>query len=78
MRARDIMTTPVVTVTPQTTIKEAARTLTTRGFTALPVVDDDRLVGIVTRTDVMRARAEAARADVIDDRRLRVRRNGTP
>jgi len=57
MRARDIMTTPVVTVTPQTTIKEAARTLATRGFTALPVVDEnDRLVGIVTEADLVRGR----------------------
>jgi CBS-domain-containing membrane protein len=57
MRARDIMSSPVITVTPRTTIKEAARTLATHGFTALPVVaDDDRLVGIVTEADVVRGR----------------------
>jgi CBS-domain-containing membrane protein len=57
MRARDIMTTPVLTVTPDTTIKDAARTLATRGFTALPVMDDDdRLIGIVTEADLVRDR----------------------
>lgn len=57
MRARDIMTSPVITVNPRTTIKEAARILATHGFTALPVVaDDDRLVGIVTEADVVRGR----------------------
>ena len=53
MRARDIMTTPVVTVTPVTPIKEAAATLAGNGFTALPVVDaGDRLIGIVTEADI--------------------------
>jgi CBS domain-containing protein len=57
MRARDIMTSPVITVTPRTTIKHAAALLATHGFTALPVVDDDeRLVGIVTEADLIRDR----------------------
>jgi len=67
MRARDIMTSPVLTVTPETTIKEAARTLATRGFTALPVLDgDDRLVGIVTEADLVRGRIPLdARAHIL-------------
>lgn len=57
MRARDIMTTPVVTVRPETPIKKAAATLAEHGFTALPVVDaDDRLIGIVTEADLVRDR----------------------
>jgi CBS domain-containing protein len=57
MRARDIMTSPVITVRPAMTIKEAARLLATHGFTALPVVDDDeRLIGIVTEADLVRDR----------------------
>lgn len=51
------MTSPVITVTPETAIKEAAGILATHGFTALPVVDDeDWLVGIVTEADLMRDR----------------------
>lgn len=61
MRACDIMTSPVITVLPETSIKEAAGILAAHGFTALPVVDrsvdgDDRLVGIVTEADLMRDR----------------------
>src|SRR6266511_2911548 len=57
MRARDIMTRPVVTVRPDTHVKEAAAVMTARGYTALPVVDDDdRLIGIVTEADLVRDR----------------------
>ncbi|RZQ65909.1 CBS domain-containing protein [Amycolatopsis suaedae] len=55
MRARDLMSSPVVTVTPRTPVKEAAGLLARHGFTALPVVDDDeRLVGVVTEADLIR------------------------
>jgi CBS domain-containing protein len=57
MRARDIMTAPVITVRPETTIKAAAALLAEHGFTALPVLDeDDRLIGIVTEADLVRDR----------------------
>ncbi|WIX83727.1 CBS domain-containing protein [Amycolatopsis carbonis] len=55
MRARDLMSAPVVAVTPSAPVKEAAEVLTKHGFTALPVVDDDeRLIGIVTEADLIR------------------------
>lgn len=53
MRAIDIMSRPVVTVIPDAPAKEAARILAAHGFTALPVVDDERLVGIVTEADLI-------------------------
>ncbi|MFJ1768098.1 HPP family protein [Amycolatopsis sp. NPDC088138] len=57
MRARDLMTSPVITVQPWTSAKEAAGLLATHGFTALPVVDDDEcLIGIVTEPDLIRGR----------------------
>jgi CBS domain-containing protein len=57
MRARDIMTTPVTVVRPETPIKEAAAVLAENGFTALPVVDaEDRLIGIISEADLMRDR----------------------
>ncbi|EME55109.1 HPP family protein [Amycolatopsis decaplanina] len=57
MRARDLMSAPVVTVTPGSTAKHAAELLAEKGFTALPVVDeDDRLIGIVTEADLIRNR----------------------
>jgi CBS domain-containing protein len=57
MQARDIMSSPVVTVTPGTTVKDAAEVLASRGFTALPVVGaDGGLAGVVTEADVVRDR----------------------
>ncbi|CAM3149523.1 CBS domain-containing protein [Saccharomonospora xinjiangensis] len=57
MRAKDIMTSPVVTVAPGDPVKRAARLLAEHGFTALPVVDDaDRVVGVVTEADVLAGR----------------------
>lgn len=43
----------VVTITSETTIKEAAQILADREFHALPVVDNGTLVGIVTTTDLL-------------------------
>jgi CBS domain-containing protein len=57
MQAREVMSHPVVTVTTSTTLARAAGLLCAKGFTALPVVDDDgRLVGIVTEADLIRDR----------------------
>src|SRR5262245_27352518 len=53
MRVREIMSSPVVTVTVDTTVKQAAALLVERGFNALPVVDGDELVGIVTEADLV-------------------------
>ncbi len=53
MRVQEIMSSPVLTVAPDTGVKEAAALLVERGFTALPVVDAGRLVGIVTEADLM-------------------------
>jgi len=57
MRASDIMTRSVVTVTATTTIQEAATLLASSGFTALPVVDGDgALIGLLTEADILRDR----------------------
>jgi CBS domain-containing protein len=62
MRTRDIMTSPVITVTPDTGLKEVAALLVERGINAVPVVDaDDRLCGIVSEADLLALEAAAAR-----------------
>jgi CBS domain-containing protein len=38
MRAKDLMSHPVVTVAPQTSVRDAAALLSELGFTALPVI----------------------------------------
>lgn len=55
MQTRDIMTSPVVTVTPDTSLKDAAAALVEHGINAVPVVGDGRrLVGIVSEADLLR------------------------
>ncbi|GGW53029.1 CBS domain protein [Winogradskyella epiphytica] len=48
-----VMAKNVVTVTSDATIKEVAQILAQKEFHALPVVDSNRLVGIVTTTDLI-------------------------
>ena len=61
MRARDLMTTPVHTVHPSTTVAEAAAVLTRYAITALPVLDDDdHLIGMVSEGDLLWHRVPAS------------------
>jgi CBS domain-containing protein len=55
--ATDMMTSDPDTVAPETTVQEAARLIHESGHNRLPVVDDGRLVGVVTRLDVLGALA---------------------
>ncbi len=48
-----IMITPVITIPPSTTIERAALIMQENDINALPVVENDDLVGIITSTDVM-------------------------
>ncbi|MFF8991343.1 CBS domain-containing protein [Streptomyces sp. NPDC014983] len=53
--ARELMSTPAVTVHPEQRVSDAARLMERRGVERLPVVDEeDRLIGIVTRRDLLR------------------------
>ncbi|GAB3899818.1 CBS domain-containing protein [Kibdelosporangium lantanae] len=52
--ARQLMTAPAVTVTPDTPVRQAAAILARRGINRLPVVDElGLLVGVVSRRDVL-------------------------
>jgi CBS domain-containing protein len=55
--AADMMTSDPDTVSPDTTVREAARLIHESGHNRLPVVEDGRLVGVVTRVDVLGALA---------------------
>jgi CBS domain-containing protein len=56
--ASDMMTADPDTVSPDTTVQEAASTVHESGHNRLPVVDEDgRLVGVVTRVDLLGALA---------------------
>jgi CBS-domain-containing membrane protein len=53
--AGEAMTAPAVTIGSASRLNEAAALMTARKVNRLPVVDDGRLVGIVTRADLVRA-----------------------
>jgi len=57
MRAMDVMTTAVVTVSPDSAVQDLAKLLSERGISGVPVVENGRLVGIVSEGDLLR-RAE--------------------
>jgi CBS domain-containing protein len=52
-RVREWMTQEPVTASVTTELEEAARTMLDQGFRHLPVVDDDRAIGIVSIRDVV-------------------------
>ncbi|HEU0058027.1 MAG TPA: CBS domain-containing protein [Gaiella sp.] len=52
--AGEAMTAPAITVETASPVSEAARTMVSLGVNRLPVVEDGRLVGIVTRADLVR------------------------
>jgi CBS domain-containing protein len=55
--AHDIMSAPVLSVREDTNLREIAEILTTHRISRLPVVRDGRIVGIVSRADLVRALA---------------------
>ncbi len=54
-RVEDIMTRGVITIDEEASIEEAARVMAKHGINRLPVVREGKLVGIVTRADVIKA-----------------------
>lgn len=58
--AREMMTTHLVTVRPDTSVYDAMRLLLEHRVTGLPVMDEGQLMGIVTEKDLL----EAAYSDV--------------
>ena len=49
-----VMAKKLVSISPETTIKEAAQILASKEFHALPVCEGDLLVGIITTTDLIK------------------------
>lgn len=53
--AKNVMSAPVTTISSDATLEEAARLMTAKKVSKLPVLKGKKLVGIVTSTDVIRA-----------------------
>lgn len=55
LTARKAMTSPAITIAPHESVAQAARIMCEHHVNRLPVVTDEKLVGIVTRADLVRA-----------------------
>ena len=58
MKASDVMSRDVMTTSPQAPLRQALRRMVFHRIHSLPVVHDDKLVGIITPTDFVKAIAE--------------------
>jgi len=54
IQVREVMTPHVVTVSPSTTIHAAVDVMLQKRIGCLPVVEDDKLIGLLSETDCMR------------------------
>jgi acetoin utilization protein AcuB len=54
VRVKEIMVYPVITISPDATVSEAAEIMLHEGIGCLPVVNTGALAGIVTKTDLLR------------------------
>ena len=62
-QAGEIMSAPVVTAVPTTTLVEAMSIMTDRRFRHLPVVDSGRILGLVSIGDLVKARIDQAESE---------------
>src|SRR5688500_1685368 len=56
MKASDVMSSPVITVRPDTTVRALAALLSERRISGVPVLEGEQLVGIVSEADLLRRR----------------------
>lgn len=55
VRAKDIMSAPLITVDLNAAVEEAAQIMARKGIKKLPVVDGGKVVGVVSTSDIVRA-----------------------
>lgn len=72
----DVMTPSVVTAKKKTTLREAANLMRGRTIGSLPVVEDGKLVGIVTTTDLLTLIGKGAERPVATTKRWTLKRRG--
>lgn len=53
MRVRDVMTTDVATVAPDTDLRDVAALLVQKRISGVPVVEGERVVGVVSERDIL-------------------------
>ncbi len=61
---QDVMTTDVIVATPDDDVESVARTMTERHFRHLPIMDQGKLIGMVSIGDVVKAQRDQFRGEV--------------
>ncbi len=67
MKAKDIMTTRVVTVGPDEPVTGIAQKLTDHHISAVPVVEEGKVVGLISRANIIREIASATAVTIDTD-----------
>ncbi|MEW6718983.1 MAG: CBS domain-containing protein [Thermodesulfobacteriota bacterium] len=62
---REVMRSPVWSLTPEDSVEDALLVITRKRFGALPVLSGDRLVGIITKSDLLKAFADVLDLDEV-------------
>ncbi len=58
VKLKDIMTTPLITTSPNDCLSDIARTMAAERIRKIPVIEDDKLVGIVADVDILAVSSE--------------------
>lgn len=64
--AREMMTSPVITISPDDSVVSAMRLMTDRRVRHLPVLESGRLAGLVSIGDLVKARIELAEREALE------------
>lgn len=62
-KAKDIMSSPVINIEPNVEMVEAARLMVSRMIRRLPVVENNKLVGIITTADMIKEVSKGKRKE---------------
>ncbi|HOA74651.1 MAG TPA: CBS domain-containing protein [Phycisphaerae bacterium] len=67
-KVREVMSSPVVTVTPETTVEECCRIMEQNQVRRVPVIDQsNRCCGIISQADIAQTADEHETAEVVKD-----------
>ena len=55
VRAREIMSSPVITIEPDSSVEDAAKLMSQKRIKKLAVMDKDKLLGVLSTSDIVRA-----------------------
>jgi len=62
---KKIMSSPLIAISPDETVRMVADLMYTRGVRKIPVIDDDKIVGMITATDLVNQLAVSTEEDII-------------